>query len=953
MSSNLRKVVGGFLYLAIPVAGALGQGWEICINPDAMPPRSNDFAAEPIFNDLMMATVGFSGTSSFFGPNSVCTTQTAETVNVRGRIGFAVGSQGSIQSAFDNNMQLTFGMPETPGGTWSYAMVTTLDPTSGARTKTLFGQNAMNLAFVGASDRYAYVESVSDGVRVRCRVDVIGDAARIQWRLTNEGATRPVGLWFGQWIGIFSDQVDPATGGSVASGWPALADKAPYIVVPGQKPALIDTRWIRTQDPNNFPAYVDFNYGQTTPYGLRVENGPTPSTTNPQTGQSDATQAAEFVVGNAGLLLGAFSGGDGTMPDVIIPDTIIGSTGYIQKFAEQNVVSGSQRIITHYFRSTWGQSSYTLPYTAVVDAPKLVATDDDGSGSTETNGLFKNPFQLRVYVDNVGGYSDVNSGFALNDVKVKLTLPTGLNFVGFPTTTRSRQVTISQIIPREIDSVDFAVEADGVEFGDLPYTVDISSVPGGSKQIKGVVQVAATARYRLFDNGGAPTTNAITTPFIFSDSSWGVVLGLNSPTDFQAFEWDPQLKGYVISTSAQRGRGAFIINNTGGYLSEPLGGNPTTPTDTPPFPFDNSGRFAIQLKSGWNLIGNPYNYPLTIGQITGVSAANPQTSRTWAQLVSLGTVNSFLAYWDAQTQTYKFLQRATDKLLPNTAYWIFVNTTADLTLAFPPVFEPGLPGSTRSVDDWNQTDKQWRLQLTARTDRAVDDQNFIGRTLNAQTANTLRMMEPPMAPTQEVAVSIDGQVSGQPVRLAQSLRETGGKQEFKVLVETKKDGEVTLTWPNLASIPKNIRARLIDVATTTSKDLRGSSGYTFNGTAGATREFKIQIEEGQGARPTIGNLIVTRPGNRSGGPGGSSPFTISYTLSAAATTTIRVLGASGKEVFTVTRGRADSAGEKSVTWNLKDNANRSVAPGTYQIELIATTPEGDNVRRVVPVTVIR
>jgi hypothetical protein len=269
------------------------------------------------------------------------------------------------------------------------------------------------------------------------------------------------------------------------------------------------------------------------------------------------------------------------------------------------------------------------------------------------------------------------------------------------------------------------------------------------------------------------------------------------------------------------------------------------------------------------------------------------------------------------------------------------------------VFEPGLPGSTRSVDDWNQTDKQWRLQLTARTDRAVDDQNFIGRTLNAQTANTLRMMEPPMAPTQEVAVSIDGQVSGQPVRLAQSLRETGGKQEFKVLVETKKDGEVTLTWPNLASIPKNIRARLIDVATTTSKDLRGSSGYTFNGTAGATREFKIQIEEGQGARPTIGNLIVTRPGNRSGGPGGSSPFTISYTLSAAATTTIRVLGASGKEVFTVTRGRADSAGEKSVTWNLKDNANRSVAPGTYQIELIATTPEGDNVRRVVPVTVIR
>lgn len=945
MSSNLRKVVGGFLLGGISVVGAHAQGWEICIDPQNNTPFSSPYGVGSVANDLMVATMGFTGTVTYGGANGPCFNP-AITSSVRGRIGFQVGGTGSAQTPFDDNLVLTFGMPISPGGSWSYATTNTLDPTSGARTKTLFGANALELAFVGASDRYIYGETVNDGVRVRCRVDVIGDAARLQWTMTNEGATRPIGLWFGQWVEMLASTPDPATG-ALTSG-ESFGDKLPYITVPGQKPILTDRRFIRSQDSSNFPATASFNFGQTTPYGLKIENGPTSSTTNPATGQSDATQAAEIVFGNSTFLLGGPSGGDNTFPDVIIPDTFVGSS-YIQKFAEQTVVAGGTRTIVHYFRSTWGQSNYVLPYTAVVDAPKLLATDDDGSNSEENNGLFKNPFPVVVHIDNVGGYSNIDSGFILNDVKVKLTLPTGLNFVGFPTTTRSRQLTLSQVQTRDIETVTFQVEADGIEFGDLPYTVDIVSTPGGTKQIKGSIQVAATPRYRLFDVGGGPTTNAITTPFVFSDSSWSVVLGLNSPTDFQAFEWDAQLKGYVISTSAARGRGAFIVNNTGSTISDELGGNPVTPPDTVPLPTDNSGRVAIQLKSGWNLIGNPYNYPITIGQMTGVSAAAPQQSRSWAQLVSQGTVNSFLAYWDAPTQSYRFLQRATDKMLPNTAYWIFVNTGADLTLSFPPVFEEGVPGSTRSVDDWKQTDKQWRLQLVARTDRAVDDQNFIGRTVSTESANTLRMMEPPMAPTQEVSVSVEGQMNGQPIRLAQSLRETGGKQEFKVFVDAKKDGEVNLTWPNLASLPKNVRARLIDVATSTTRDLRGSSGYTFNATAGSSREFKIQIEEGITSRPTIGNMIVTRSNTRSM----NSPFTINYTLSAAATTTVRVLGTNGKEIFTITRGRSDSAGEQTLSWNLKDNANRSVAPGTYQIELIATTEDGDNVRRVVPVNVIR
>jgi flagellar hook assembly protein FlgD len=131
------------------------------------------------------------------------------------------------------------------------------------------------------------------------------------------------------------------------------------------------------------------------------------------------------------------------------------------------------------------------------------------------------------------------------------------------------------------------------------------------------------------------------------------------------------------------------------------------------------------------------------------------------------------------------------------------------------------------------------------------------------------------------------------------------------------------------------------------RDLRAVSGYTYYMSQPGTREFTITLEQAGSSRPTIGNVLVAQD-NRSGGA-----MTISYALSADALVSVRVLSASGKEVFTVTRGRADNSGENQVLWNLRDNANRAVAPGTYRVEILAETPDGERVRKIVPVNVIR
>ncbi len=98
----------------------------------------------------------------------------------------------------------------------------------------------------------------------------------------------------------------------------------------------------------------------------------------------------------------------------------------------------------------------------------------------------------------------------------------------------------------------------------------------------------------------------------------------------------------------------------------------------------------------------------------------------------------------------------------------------------------------------------------------------------------------------------------------------------------------------------------------------------------------------------IGNVVVARTSRDN-----NAPISVNYSLSADALVTVRILSGTGKEIYSVTHGRADNAGDNSVTWTLRDSANRAVAPGTYKIEILAETPDGERVRKIVPVNVIR
>lgn len=929
--------------------------WDLqCIDPGTQNPYSTPFIFEAVFNDLFAAAGGATGFVVYGDAGNPdddypCYV-TTHNMDLPGRLGFAYGPRGSIQDQYpadpgnsgfvDDNMALTFTWPY-PGGNSTYA-ATIVDG-----TRTLFGANGISLAYTGDSNRYFVLESTNDGILVHLQVVVTGDAAVCSWTFTNgTGDPHNIGLWYASKLGMLTeDESVTDRNGANAAGLATLESptfffrgfKDLYPYIPGQRPPRIDHAWDRNLDPANFPQQFYIHFGQTAALGgIAIENGPSPATTDPVTGQSDTTQVTTFQMGDAFFMLGR-DWDNPAFPDRLWPDNShLESLAYMQKYAPVQVAAnGGTYTITQFVHSTWGASNYVKPYSIVVDAPKLVAVDFSGDPEAQ-DGLRPNPMVIRVYIDNTW-YAEVNKEVAVNDVRIKLNLPAGLTLSVGQTAIR----TIPQVNPREVRFVDFMVESDGNISGALPISVEVNDVVTQTpRTVRSSIQVASTPKLNLLTGA-----NLVTVPWDFADTSIGAVLApLTTPADYTAYKWDPQQGGYVVATNFERGRSYWIVANSD-FPYMPLSSNPSVPGDI------NSGFLQINTKFGWNNVGNPFPYPISLGQLVGVSAANPQKAYTWTELVQQGIVNGALASFDPTTGDYSYIEGADSVLLPNQGYWIYVGTLQDVTISYPAVFHPALPGSGRGVNDkWLQSDQHWRLKLAARTAQALDAQNYIGRGKDANDVKANMIMEPPTIPSErhDVQLAIEENIDGKPTRLAQALSTNAGRKTWKVVVTTKGAATVNLTWPNLSTVPKNMQFRLIDTATNETRNLRQASGYTFTTSDAATRVFTIEQSTGQVGRAVIGNVVVG-----GGGRGPGVPFTINYTLSSDATTTVRILSGAGKEIYTASRGRADRSGENTVTWAMRDNANRLVAPGSYQAEIIAETATGERARRVVPINVVR
>jgi hypothetical protein len=967
MKNTNRLLLGVAGALAL-VSSATAQyiGWSNCIDPQNTAPYSVPFGSIGVGNSFINVIMGTGGTVTYGGQNGPCYAPNARTMENRGRFAIFNGPVGSVQTDFDDNLFLTEGSPNDPVGDYCYARIVSYPSTAtDDNSKSYpFIDDKIQGYFVGASKTYFQVVGGDETARVKLTIRILGDAARWEWELTNPSTTEAkfMSVRFGACMSMLSSVPD-STGHTQANAGPIPRGYLPkplgvtqadgtqwggYTVTNTTKPLRVERNFLATR--SSFPDYVKFMFGQLEAYGLRVDTVPTTET-------PDATRSAQIIVGNhgqfqspgllvgnvmRGRVFGDFGSGDPVLnpaaaPAIETSDTFLSDTSFINTYQPALVAPGGVRKVIYYLRSPWSVGDYRDPYTSLVDAPRIISATDD---PTATNGLDPNPMRIVAYIDNQ--YATVDREVPMTNVRVSMLLPEGggLRLIDGETILK----TIDRIQPRNIAQVEWQVEADGKAFGKLPYTIRIEPTVGPTRELKGSVLVAATPTVRL-----AEGPNLISFPWNFSDTALDSIFGLKAGVDYLAYKWQGDTGEYIPVSSSTRGGSLWIVPLSDlGYLK--LKGA-TAPTDA------NIGGEITVLRPGWNMIGNPYQFPIVLGTLTAVAEDAPADAMTWQELVDSSLVNSSLAYWvrnpeDPSSGTYAFTEGSADRLLPSTGYWIFVNSYNPIKLIWPAIYDETLPGATRSAKTnttaWTQSDKQWRLQLAARSQDGIDSSNFIGVAASSQAATRLKLQEPPSSPNSKLQMSIVDSTIGQTTRLSQSLADSSTRKEWTLSVNSKTAGEVTVTWPNISTVPRNVRFQLVDKASNTTRDLRFASSYTYRQDAPGSRELTIQMEPGVPGRAVIVDAVVTRPTRDA-----RAPFTISYSLSAQATTTIRILGGAGKEVYTVTRGRADRVGENTATWTMRDNANRAVAPGTYQVEILAETVNGERVRKIVPINVVR
>jgi hypothetical protein len=231
----------------------------------------------------------------------------------------------------------------------------------------------------------------------------------------------------------------------------------------------------------------------------------------------------------------------------------------------------------------------------------------------------------------------------------------------------------------------------------------------------------------------------------------------------------------------------------------------------------------------------------------------------------------------------------------------------------------------------------------------TDGYNFIGMTRATGTRSQALVPKPPK-PAPYISL---GMLSGNnAMSYAQDLQPVGGTRDWNVAVDTDQaNTDVTITWPDITTLPRNYRLTLTDTATGQTIDLRHDSSYRYNSAHDAGRRSFIVTARPttRGSRAVLTNIAVN-PG-RSGGSRASSVFDIGYTVSQDVRVEASILGFNGQVISVVSPTRAVTSGDNHVVWNGRTSRGDVVPAGAYLLELKAITTDNEVTREIRPLIV--
>ncbi|MCS6862683.1 MAG: hypothetical protein NZT92_20450, partial [Abditibacteriales bacterium] len=256
----------------------------------------------------------------------------------------------------------------------------------------------------------------------------------------------------------------------------------------------------------------------------------------------------------------------------------------------------------------------------------------------------------------------------------------------------------------------------------------------------------------------------------------------------------------------------------------------------------------------------------------------------------------------------------------------------------------------------------WRVALQARTDAAQSVDNFFGVTDRFPGGLQVKKAPPVQSgrPFVDVAFVAEGKNEAAQ-RLAWDLRppstvgSASNATAWEFIVTTNQPGaEVTLTWDGMGTLPRSLRAYLVDIETGKRQFMRTTTAFTFRVARDAVaesitdriaaRRFRIEVSQSAEGKLQLIALQATAAGSERG-----RVVRFAYLLNRLATVQARVMSPTGKLLF-VQPPRPAEKGINTLLWDGKAQNGAPVPRGIYLFEVIARDGEGETVRAVRAIT---
>jgi hypothetical protein len=364
--------------------------------------------------------------------------------------------------------------------------------------------------------------------------------------------------------------------------------------------------------------------------------------------------------------------------------------------------------------------------------------------------------------------------------------------------------------------------------------------------------------------------------------------------------------------------------------------------------------FAIQLRSGWNMVGNPYTEPIA-WDLNAIKVRRNGQEVSLLQAWQQGWVEGYAWVWmkdlsNPFTGRYALLFDPTilpdvqGVLEPWTGCWIYAHQPCELV--FPMPNAPTIAYRMQKVNaitrrQWAQ-EGGWVVQVRAHSGEGTSQV-----TIGVKPGRAYRISAPPDPPTGS-PISLTLLRNGQPV--AFDIREQVTQRQVWDLVVTwagsgRGSGQeaITLTFDGLGYVPKDVSLFLVDEVTGKPVYLRTQHGYQFTPQPGETsRQFKLVAMLGNDRPLRVVGLKAT--------PVRGQGVMIEFTLTKAAQVQAEVLTLTGRRVTVLESGTTRTAGTHRIMWRGVSSEEVAVSKGVYLVRMTATDDEG---RQVQAVTTVR